>query len=115
MNAPQDKRAIDSLIYMKDYDYTNLGDLPEKKSLRICRHVNRRLCLNMWWLMYTSLILIEKVHRANKLIKPKATLPLDALSSLGEPVSAYFINHDQITLEKWDDANAQSFPNRAAF
>lgn len=39
----------------------------------------------MWWVKYTSVILTEKLHRTNKLIKLNATLPFKALSSLGDP------------------------------
>lgn len=57
-----------------------------EKSLQFFLYVNRDVCLNMWQLMYTSLILVEKLHRPNKLIKLSATLPFKALSSLGAPL-----------------------------
>lgn len=58
----------------------------QEKSLQFFLHVNRDVCLNMWRLMYTSLILVEKLCRTNKLIKLSATLPFKALSSLGAPL-----------------------------
>lgn len=49
-----------------------------KSSLHFVLHVNRHMCLNMWRLMYTSLLLLELLHSTNKLIRPGATLPFQS-------------------------------------